>query len=87
MLLDNVSSNTTSQPAQFCSSTDIAACYQHLADCRTLSTQSTNRRRKHFSDLNCKEYYIFIIFGCYIQLTGEYDIIGKTKSIINKNKE
>ena len=40
-----------------------------------------------FLTLIVKSIIFFIIFGCYIQLTGEYDIIGKTKSIINKNKE
>lgn len=40
-----------------------------------------------FLTLIVKSIIFFIIFGCYIQLTGEYDIIGKARSIINKNKE
>jgi teichuronic acid exporter len=26
-----------------------------------------------------------IVYGTYIQLTGEYDLIGKAKTIINRN--
>ena len=39
-----------------------------------------------FLTLIVKSIIFFCIFGCYIQLTGEYDITGKAKSIINKNK-
>ena len=33
-----------------------------------------------------KGFVSFVIFGCYLQLTHEYDIIGKTKQMIGKVK-
>ena len=39
-----------------------------------------------FMTLIVKSIIFFCIFGCYIQLTGEYNIIGKVNSIINKHK-
>ena len=39
-----------------------------------------------FLTLIVKSIIFFCIFGCYIQLTGEYDIIGKAKGILNKRK-
>ncbi|MFK2244714.1 hypothetical protein ACIXN2_03875 [Bacteroides fragilis] len=86
VLLDDVPDDAAPQLAPFRHPTDLALMVSILLIAVLYPLSLMTEGGNIFLTLIVKSIIFFCIFGCYIQLTGEYDITGKAKSIINKNK-